>query len=60
MKASISLLKILLMVFLFYVFFAWTVFQWRNPLSNEMSLYRNFIEVVSWEKMQEYQPRVEQ
>lgn len=34
---------------------AWQVFQWRNPTANEMSFYRNFIDVATWRKLPEYQ-----
>lgn len=39
-----------------YLAVAWPVFQWRNPLSNEMSFFRNFADVVTWKKLPEYQP----
>jgi len=39
-----------------YQAIAWTAFQWRNPLSNEMSFYRNFLDVITWKKLPEYQP----
>jgi len=41
---------------LLYQTVAWGVFQWRNPLSNEMSFYRNFLDVATWKKLPEYQP----
>ena len=39
-----------------YYTVAWWVFQWRNPLANEMSFYRNWWEVASWKKLPQYQP----
>jgi hypothetical protein len=39
-----------------YTSIAFAVFQWRNPLSNEMSFYRDFVEVITWQKLPEYQP----
>lgn len=39
-----------------YIAVSWAAFQWRNPLSNEMSFYRNFIDVVTWQRVPGYQP----
>ena len=47
----------LLVIAALYMAVAWPVFQWRNPLSNEMSFFRNFIDVVKWEKLPEFQPQ---
>ena len=41
---------------LLYVIVAWFVFQWRNPLSNEMAFFREFVDVVTWQTLVEYQP----
>jgi len=32
-----------------------TAFEYRNPLSNKMALFRNFKEVVTFQKMDCYQ-----
>jgi hypothetical protein len=46
----------LLVAILLYPLSAWFVFQWRNPLCNEMSFYRNFEDVIKLKKLSEYQP----
>jgi hypothetical protein len=38
----------------------WGIFQWRNPLANEMSFFRDFKEVITFKKMEKYQPSVYQ
>jgi lipoprotein signal peptidase len=48
-------LSIALFAVLLYVGIAWMVFQWQNPKSNEMSLYRHFWSVVTLEKLEKYQ-----
>jgi hypothetical protein len=40
---------------LIYVGIAFTVFQWRNPIANGMSIYRDFGAVVTWQKLERYQ-----
>jgi hypothetical protein len=40
-----------------YLGIAWAAFQWRNPLANRMSFYRDFGAVVRFEKMPEYQSK---
>jgi hypothetical protein len=35
---------------------AWGTFQWRNPLANSMSFFRDFTEVMTWRKLTRYQP----
>jgi len=50
------LVMALLVIGALYMSVAWPVFQWRNPLSNEMSFFRNFGDVVTWKKLPEYQP----
>lgn len=53
-------LRCLVMAFvviaLLYPSIAFAVFQWRNPLSNDMSFFRDFVEVITWQKLPEYQP----
>lgn len=39
----------------FYMSAAWMAFQWRNPTANSMSLYRDFVEVITWKKLPQYQ-----
>lgn len=38
-----------------YAGIAFTVFQWRNPLANKMSFYRDFGSVMRFEKLSGYQ-----
>ena len=38
-----------------FILLAWAAFQWRNPMSNEMSFYRHFGEVVTFQNLPEYQ-----
>lgn len=38
-----------------YLFAAWMGFQYRNPKANQMSFYRDFVSVIRWEKLEEYQ-----
>ena len=40
-----------------YVAVAWGCFQWRNPLANRMSFFRDFGAVVRFEKLPEYAAR---
>ena len=35
---------------------AWPVFQWRNPIANNMSFFRDFSAVVTLQKLDRYQP----
>ena len=35
---------------------AWPVFQWRNPIANNMSFFRDFGAVVTLQKLDKYQP----
>lgn len=46
----------LCMVGIVYLAIAWPVFQWRNPLANKMSFFRDFADVVTWQKLPGYQP----
>jgi len=48
-------LMVIVMLFLIYMAIARLTFQYRNPLANEMSLYRNFSDVMTWKKLPEYQ-----
>ena len=48
-------LILLLLVGSVYIGVAWFVFEWRNPLCNELALYRDFGAVVRFEKVPEYQ-----
>lgn len=38
-----------------YAGIAFTVFQWRNPLANTMSFYRDFGSVMRFERLPGYQ-----
>lgn len=38
-----------------YVSVSWMVFAYRNPTANEAAVFRHFVEVVTWERMQQYQ-----
>ena len=47
--------KILLWSAVAYLMLANAVFSWRNPLANQMSVYRDFANVVTWQKVEKYQ-----
>ncbi len=47
-------------VVIVYLMINWGIFQWRNPLANEMSFFRDFKEVITFKKMEKYQPSVYQ
>jgi len=53
---TLTVVLVLFTLALLYQTIAWAVFQWRNPLSNEMSYFRNFVDVATWQKLPEYQP----
>ncbi len=57
MKDRAQLRFLCSMLPLMYVAVAFMVFQWRNPLANRMSIYRDFLAVVRFEKLDCYQPR---
>lgn len=38
-----------------YMGIAWGVFQWRNPKANQMSYFRDFVSVVTWRRVPNYQ-----
>ena len=38
-----------------YICISWFAFQWRNPIANEASFFRDFPEVLKWERMPKYQ-----
>ena len=38
-----------------YVSLAWAVFEWRNPLCNDMAFYRHLTSVVTWKRLPQYQ-----
>ena len=40
---------------LLYVSVAWMTFQHRNPKANNMSLCRDFMQVMTWQVMKVYQ-----
>lgn len=48
-------LKSFLIAALVYVALANAVFMWRNPTANSMSFYRDFVPIVTWQKMDGYQ-----
>lgn len=51
---GVSILMFALALF-FYSAIAWPVFEWRNPKANRMAYYRHPVEVMSFEKMPEFQ-----
>jgi hypothetical protein len=53
---KITLIKIMFFLCMAYAGFAFMVFQWRNPLANKMSFYRDFVSVMRFEKLPGYQP----
>jgi hypothetical protein len=54
-SVSFPYLEIALCAVFLYVGIAWAAFQWRNPTSNQMSFYRDFWSVITWEQMDKYQ-----
>lgn len=50
-----AVLTLLQIAALIYMLAAWAAFQWRNPKSNEMSFYRHFWSVMTWQKLPEYE-----
>lgn len=52
---SAILLLISLLAFSAYVSLAFSVFQYRNPTANQMSFYRDFESVISFQKLDKYQ-----
>lgn len=36
---------------------AWMVFEWRNPLCNEMAFYRHLPSVLLFKRLPQYQTR---
>lgn len=55
MKTIIPILKCVGALCMVYAGVAFTVFQWRNPLANKMSFYRDFGSVMRFEKLPGYQ-----
>lgn len=53
MKQDITVLVLVLA--LCYWALASFVFEWRNPKANRLSLVRDFVHVVKFEKMEKYQ-----
>ena len=39
-----------------YMNIAWFIFAWRNPLCNEIAFFKHFVSVMSFEKLDKYQP----
>jgi hypothetical protein len=46
---------VVFLTFVTYMNVAYFIFQWRNPKANEISFYRNFVDVVSFRKLEQYQ-----
>jgi len=38
-----------------YIAAAWMTFQYRNPKANQMSFYRDFRAVITWQTLETYQ-----
>lgn len=56
MKDLIKLIfGILFILFTFYLAISCAVFEFRNPKANRMFLFRNFSEVLTWQKLDTYQ-----
>jgi len=34
---------------------AFMAFQWRNPKANSMSFFRDFVSIIAFQRIQEYQ-----
>lgn len=54
-SAIIILLFTMVMVLSMYATFAFSVFQFRNPTANNMSFWRDFAAVMSFQKLDKYQ-----
>lgn len=54
--ASTLALMLITLITVIYLSIAFAVFQWKNPLSNEMSFYRDFKSVITMQKLDKYQP----
>lgn len=52
---TIIILQWLALLCMAYAGIAFVVFQWRNPLANKMSFYRDFGSVMGFEKLPGYQ-----
>ena len=52
---SANILYVVAVLLVGYLVASWMVFQYRNPKANEMSFYRDFIEVITWQQMGKYQ-----
>ncbi len=38
-----------------YVSLSWFIFEWKNPLCNELAFYKHFPSVLVWERLPQYQ-----
>lgn len=56
MRRKLQVIGLVLLSLAFgYVYLAWMTFQWANPKANEMSFFRDFMSVMTWQVMEEYQ-----
>ncbi len=40
-----------------YMSVSFMIFEWNNPLANRMSFFRDFVSVMKWETLPQYQIR---
>lgn len=54
-RLAVLLVRVIFTLVLWFYSIAWMVFMWRNPKANMMSYFREFPQVVCFEKMETYQ-----
>jgi hypothetical protein len=54
-KALIWVFLPILTVVIMYIGIACGVFEWRNPLCNEMAFFRHFQSVITFKQLPQYQ-----
>lgn len=50
-----SIIFFVLVIFILYCAVATTVFQYRNPKANDMCIFREFGDVIKFNKLEKYQ-----
>lgn len=57
MNTRLKLFLVFIYAVIFYLAISSATFQWRNPLANQMSFFRDFKSVVKFEKLEKYQAK---
>ena len=52
-----NIVMVIATMYLVYAGVAFLVFQWRNPLCNQMAFYRDHVAVITFQKLDCYQGR---